>query len=249
MVDLRAVRLVGASRFEVVFDTDRGEVTVPCRLIVRHGGEWAEPEPPAAWPDGIDPLLAERAVVEFARAAALPPAAPAAPSDASDGERITDPRHPARRAVEAARRNELDRLRSLVDWPLSGFPSLAEGLNGLDGVDDTTLAWAVGSALAELAAAARDPEAMAGPLRQLRTRLAGSVEVRRASPETTHRALLKMRAPEVPVTLPDDDRRRLREMAERAAAVHEVVVSVDGRGEMPLAVAPDTGLLVVLAER
>ncbi|MGA8115827.1 MAG: hypothetical protein WCA46_19370 [Actinocatenispora sp.] len=233
--ELRAVRFSAADRYEAVFEADDGPLTVPCRLVGRGGGERVEPT--GDWPEGTDAVQVERALLALAGTRS------AAEDEADRGWFVEDPRHPARRAIQAAQRGDLDELRSLIDWPLSVLPSLAEGL---DGLDDRSRAWAIGSALAEFEAARTDRAAAEAPVRSLAVRLAGALQVRSASVETRRGALRRLRIPDVPVTLPPDERHRLRELSSRATAVTAVVVALDARGEVPLAVAPDTGLLVVL---
>ncbi len=235
-VELHTVRFVAADRYEVVFTTGSGQLVVPCRVEVRAGT--VRVAPADGWPAGTDSVLLERTVLAVARTRG------SAAGQDERGASVTDPQHPVRRAIEAARHGDLALLRSLIDWPLSVLPSFG---SGLDGLDDRSRAWAIGAGMAEFDAARTDRSVADGPLHGLSVRLAGALQVRTAAPADRQEALLRLRPPEVPVTLPATVRDRLRELAGRAALVGEVVVASDARGTIPLAVAPDTGLLVVLA--
>lgn len=233
-VDLRTVRFVAPDRYQVLFDTGAGQQSIGCRIEVRAGAEQVVPE--AGWPDGVDATRVEAAVLALARLRG--------PVEPAGGALITDAAHPANRAIDAARRGDLDRLRALIDWPLSVLPPLSAGMAGLE---DEARTWAISMALAEFDAAPTDTTAGAKPLRGLAGRLAAATELRAATPEARRTALLGLRPPETPVSLPGAERARLRELAARAEQVREVVVASTADRAIPLAVAPDTGLLVVLA--
>jgi hypothetical protein len=148
-------------------------------------------------------------------------------------------------AVNAARAGDLNRLRDLVDWPLSGAGQIGQSLPGVLERDRADVA---ASGLAELDSAATDPVVIDEILRPLAERLAGAREIRPADARASASALAILRVPAPPSGLTDAQRERLTELAERSAALRDVYLVVDDRGEVPLAVTADSGRLVLVLD-
>ncbi|HEY2669701.1 MAG TPA: hypothetical protein VGJ07_04920 [Rugosimonospora sp.] len=148
-------------------------------------------------------------------------------------------------AVDAARAGDLNRLRDLVDWPLSGAGQISQSLPGVLERDRADVA---ASGLAELDSAATDPVVVDEILRPLAERLARAQEIRPADARASASALAILRVPAPPAGLTDAQRERLTDLSERAAALRDVYLVVDDRGEVPLAVTADSGRLVLVLD-
>ena len=148
-------------------------------------------------------------------------------------------------AVTAARSGDLDRLRGLVDWPLTGAGQVAQALPDVLERDRAEVA---ASGLAELDAAATDASVVDEIIPPLAERLANEHEVRAADVSTTSAALAALQVPPPPPGLSEAQRERLIELSARAAALTDVYVIVDDQGEMPVVVAADAGRLVLVLD-
>jgi len=93
---------------------------------------------------------------------------------------MTDGRDVLTAAVDAARSDDLDSLRALVDWPMSGVGVIAQSLSD---VVEPARVEVVASGLADLDAAAASPHMVEEILRPLAARLAAAREIRPAGPE------------------------------------------------------------------
>jgi hypothetical protein len=147
--------------------------------------------------------------------------------------------------VNAARAGDLDALRRLVDWPLTGAASIARPLPA---VDEADRAPGVASGLTELDAAATNSELVEEVLRPLVVRLADTREVRRATPQVSQSVLARLQVPHVPPGLTAEQEERLNDLRQRAAKLSQVYVAVDHQGEFPLVHAADTGLVVLVLD-
>jgi hypothetical protein len=85
-------------------------------------------------------------------------------------------------------------------------------------------------------------------LRPLAERLARAQEIRPADARASASALAILRVPAPPAGLTDAQRERLTDLSERAAALRDVYLVVDDRGEVPLAVTADSGRLVLVLD-
>jgi hypothetical protein len=151
--------------------------------------------------------------------------------------------HPLTAAIVAARANDFDGLRRLVDWPLTGAGRMVRALAGVFERDRSGV---LVTGLAELETAADRPEITAEVLAEAAPSLAAGREIRRADPAAAQAALAVVRVPAPPSGLTAEQHARLTQLVTRAGAVHEVLVVVSDTGELPVAMAPDTGLLVLL---
>lgn len=146
-------------------------------------------------------------------------------------------------AVSAARAGDLDALRRLVDWPLTGA---AEVASALAGVDERDRPEAAASGLDELAGAERNIELVEEVLRSVAVVLAGTREVRVAEPREQGAVLAAVRVPDVPAGLPSEHVAQFDRLRARAARLSEVYVVSGDAGQMILARAADSGQLVLL---
>jgi hypothetical protein len=147
-------------------------------------------------------------------------------------------------AIAAARLQDLDRLRGFVDWPLTGAATIGQALRG---VLERDRAAVVASGLAELDAAATDPEIVVEFLQDVAPQLANAREIRRAEGEAKESILAALRIPEIPAGLTDEQHERLSELRERAAALRDVYLVISDQGELPVVRAADTDLLVLIS--
>jgi hypothetical protein len=148
-------------------------------------------------------------------------------------------------AIIAARAGDLDRLRGLVDWPLSGAATIGRSLAGVLERDRASVA---ASGLAELDAAAYEPGVVDELLRDVAPRLAATREIRWAEPEVRDAALAALRIPDPPPGLTDEQRARLGDLRDRAAALGLVYLLLGDYGQMPIARTQDTDRLVLIPE-
>jgi hypothetical protein len=158
---------------------------------------------------------------------------------------MTDGSRALSAAVDAARAGDLDALRGLVDWPLSGAGQVGRSLPGVLERDRASVA---ASGLAELDAAASDPAAVEDILRPLAWRLTSAREIRPADAGSASAALAALRVPAPPPGLTGAQRGRLIELGERVAALRDVYLIVDDRGAEPVVVAADPDRLVLVPD-
>ncbi|HEY7225970.1 MAG TPA: hypothetical protein VH561_20515 [Micromonosporaceae bacterium] len=152
--------------------------------------------------------------------------------------------HPLTAAIAAARADDVDALRRLVDWPLTGAGRMVRALADVRHLDRARL---LVTGLAELDGAAVRPEISDELLQDVAPRLAAATDIRRAAPAAAQAALESVRVPEPPAGISDEQRARLLELGRRAAAVQEVLLLVSAaHEEWPVAIAPDSGLLVLV---
>ncbi|MBO0871272.1 MAG: hypothetical protein J2P15_22185 [Micromonosporaceae bacterium] len=228
---LQSIRAVGPGRYEAVLLTGSGPYAVP--YSVRPGSGVATCPAALPWPVGVDREAVTAAVLAFRDAAE---------AGQRSAARLAE-RHPLAKAGQAAQAGDQVTLRSTVDWPLSGLPALADGLARTDAANRPLL---VAMTLAEFDAAGTEPRIGAEPLRQLAGVLVAARRVFHAAPEERHRVLRRLRPPPLPLDLDEAAYQAMRALAARAALVDEVYIVAGERGELPLALAPDTGRLVVL---
>ncbi|GIH21331.1 hypothetical protein [Rugosimonospora africana] len=150
-----------------------------------------------------------------------------------------------RAAVDAARAGDLYRLSAMVDWPLSGAGQIGQSLPG---VLEQDRAEVTASGLAELDSVAADPSVIEEIVRPLAGRLVAAREIRPADARASAAALAILRVPAPPPGLTDEQRERLTELSVRVDALREVYEIVDDRGEVPVVVATDSGMLVIVLE-
>jgi hypothetical protein len=149
-------------------------------------------------------------------------------------------------AVAASRAGDLDRLRTLVDWPLTGAGQVAVSLGGVLEPDRAGIAE---SGLAELDQAADDPEMVEEILAPLAARLASARQIAPAAPQSVTVAVDALRVPPLPPGLTGAQQDRLTALGERIDRIRAGYLVMDGAGNvMPLCVAPDTGLLVLVLD-
>lgn len=136
----------------------------------------------------------------------------------------------------AAQSGDLEALHALVDWPLSGVAPMVRALADVDEADRAEVAE---RGLAELDAAAHEPDPVLPRLGALALRLSES-ELRSADETETRAALDELAAPEPPRGLSPDAAAKLELLAERARATSEVLVAERDRGSaLWLAVTPE----------
>jgi hypothetical protein len=161
---------------------------------------------------------------------AHPPAAP-------PGRQVVD------RAVDAARAGDLDALRRLIDWQLTGAPRVARGLAELDPDERGPVA---AEALAVLAVAGQSPDTVARPLGQLAELLRSGRRVELPAEPERAEWLELLQVPYVPAAgLTAAQLADLALLRERAAALGNIYLVV-GEAVTPLAWSPESDRLVVV---
>ncbi|MEN3307398.1 MAG: hypothetical protein V7603_3600 [Micromonosporaceae bacterium] len=169
--------------------------------------------------------------------AAAQPAGGAAAQSADGAREAID------RAIGMARSGDLQALRDLIDWPLTGAPGMASALNHLA---EAERAGALSSGLANMDAAPDRPEIVQRVLGPVLDWLPGAREIRPADPEDRAGVLRMLRIPDAPGGLTDDQVARLARLRERAAALTDVYMVAGPAGELPIAWAPDSRRLVLV---
>lgn len=145
-------------------------------------------------------------------------------------------------AVAAARIGDQDRLRKLVDWPLSGLPTM---LAAVSAVDKSFRATIVASGLSELDRASDDPRATVRILPPIAARLAQASVIYRAGPEQREGFLAELRRGDhAPEGLTRDQLDRLAALSARAESVSDASVLSSPLGETVVGRVPITGRLV-----
>jgi hypothetical protein len=144
-------------------------------------------------------------------------------------------------AGAAARRGEHERLRRLIDWPLSGLSTI---LAAVSAIDKEYRAMVVGSGLSELDSASDNPRSTKRILPPIADRLAQTTVVVPANPDQRATFLAALRrgdhAPDG-LTLAQLD--RLAALGARAESVTEVYILSSPLGETPVGRVPITGRL------
>lgn len=148
-------------------------------------------------------------------------------------------------AIAAARARDLDALRRLVDWPLTGAVEIASGLPGVDEPDRAT---AAASGLRDLDAAGRQTDLVAEILVPVAAVLVDADEVRPAGPAERAEAVAAIQVPAVPPGLTPEQVALFDRLRARAAQVSEAYLVRGRAGEVTLLRAADTGLLVLLMD-
>ena len=146
-------------------------------------------------------------------------------------------------AIAAARARDLDRLRELVDWPLTGAVTIA---SGLPGIRERDRAAAAASGLRDLAEAQQRTDLVGEALLPVATVLLGAQDVQPAAPAERAAAEAAIQVPEVPPGLTPDQTAQFDRLRARAAQVTEAYVVRGSEGTATLLRAPDTGRLVLL---
>ncbi|MBX6750729.1 MAG: hypothetical protein IRY85_13835 [Micromonosporaceae bacterium] len=154
--------------------------------------------------------------------------------------------HPLAAAIAAARAGDLDTLRGLIDWPLTGIGGIAQSLTG---VLERDRAQVLATGLAELDSAADRAEIVAGVLRDVAPRLARAHQIERADPATIEPVLARLRVPPLPPGLTEAQSARLAGLGAQAAAIREVFLVITETESLPVAMTPDgTRLVLVLPD-
>jgi hypothetical protein len=149
------------------------------------------------------------------------------------------------RLLGAGRASDLDRVRELVDWPLTGAPQVIRMLRQLSepGRAERARAWIHG-----LSTAGDSIEGVERVLRDLVPMLSDASGFRPADPAERRDLLAHFAVDRPPAGVGDEERAALADLACRADGLDEVYLVRTGDMLLPLAYAPDTGRLVVLFE-
>jgi hypothetical protein len=148
-------------------------------------------------------------------------------------------------ATDAARAGDEDTLRALIDWSLSGITVVTTALPDVMEPDRAVVAAA---GLAELDAAATDPDVVALVLPPIIEALAGAVATRPATPDEREVVLDRLRIGPVPDGLTPAQLERIDELRSRADRLSDVYVVEHPGDDLPVARAADTGRLVVILD-
>lgn len=142
----------------------------------------------------------------------------------------------------AARSGDPDRLRKLIDWPLSGLPTM---LVAVAAVDRSYRAMVVASGLSELDRASDDPRVTELIFPPIEARLAQSTVVYQAGADRRETFLAALRRGDHSAEgLTPAQLDRLAALGARAETVSEVYVLSSPLGEMVVGRVPITGRLV-----
>jgi|KBSSwiStaDraftv2_1062776.scaffolds.fasta_scaffold73315_4 hypothetical protein len=145
-------------------------------------------------------------------------------------------------AADAARVGDQDHLRRLIDWPLSGLPTM---LAAVSAVDKSFRAAVVASGLSELDGAADNPRATKRILPAIVARLAQATVVYRANPDQRASFLAALgRGDHAPDGLTLAQLDRLASLAARAESVSDTYVLSAPLGETVVGRVPISGRLV-----
>jgi hypothetical protein len=147
------------------------------------------------------------------------------------------------RAIAAARAGDADTVRRLVDWPMTGASVM---LNTLDAVDEADRAGNVAEGLAELDGAADDPAIVGNILAEQAEFLVPATDVRAADEVERAGVVASLRIRPVPAGLTPEQMARVDGLRARAELISDVYTVEAPAGRQPYAIAPDTGLLVLL---
>jgi hypothetical protein len=148
-------------------------------------------------------------------------------------------------AIAAARSRDLDTLRALVDWPLSGAADMA---SALPNVDERDRAAGAASGLRELMEAERDTSLIAEFLLPVAVKLVEATQVRPADPAVRDAAVAAIQVPPLPSGLTPDQIATFDQLRARAARVSDVYVVSGAAGEAIVLWTADTGRLVLPPE-
>lgn len=147
------------------------------------------------------------------------------------------------RLLGAGRAGDLDRVRELVDWPLTGAPQVIRMLRQVPERDraDRARTWVRG-----LATAGDSVEGVEGVLARLAPVLADASGFRPTEPAERRDLLAYFAVDQPPAGVGDEERAVLADLARRAGGLAEVYLVIAGELILPLAYAPDSDRLVVL---
>ncbi|WP_238006743.1 hypothetical protein KZZ52_24135 [Dactylosporangium sp. AC04546] len=146
-------------------------------------------------------------------------------------------------AIDAARADDADTLRRLIDWPLVGARDVGRGLGRIPASMRVEV---VSSGLHELEIAATHPEVVAEYLVELAPWLLAARGVAVETGERRAAALAALQFEPVPPGLPEELAARIERLRARAAQVSEVYVVHGDLGGLTVMYAPDTRRLVPL---
>ena len=149
------------------------------------------------------------------------------------------------RAVTAAKAGDAETVRRLIDWPLSGAAVM---LGPLLAIDERDRAANSARGFAELDGAADDPTMVAHVLAEQAEFLVPAQDIQVADDGERAEVLGALQIPPVPPGLTPDQMERVEQLRIRAARLSEVYVVVGPAGRQPYAIAPDTGLLVLVLD-
>jgi hypothetical protein len=149
------------------------------------------------------------------------------------------------RLLAAGRTGDLETLRELVDWPLTGAPQVIRMLRQVPEPDraDRAAVW-----VRSLSTAGDSGDGVEDVLGQLGPVLSGASGFRAADPAEREDLLARFAVDRPPAGVPDEERARLADLAHRAGGLDRVFLVEADDVELPLAYAPDSGRLVVLFE-
>ena len=149
------------------------------------------------------------------------------------------------RLLAAGRAGDLDRIRELVDWPLTGAPMVIRMLRQMPEPDRAERArtW-----VRALATAGGSVEGIERVLRQLTPILADASGFRRADPAGQRDLLARFAVDQAPAGVPEDERAALADLTRRADGLDVVYLVHTGDVMAALAWASDSDRMVVLFE-
>jgi hypothetical protein len=149
------------------------------------------------------------------------------------------------RAVAAARAGDAETVRRLIDWPMTGAAVM---LNVLDAVDEWDRATSSARGFAELDGAAGDAEMVGNILATQAEFLVPADDIQVADETERAEVVAALQVLPVPPGLTPEQMARVDQLRARAALIHDVYIVVAPAGRQPYAIAPDTGLLVLLLD-
>jgi hypothetical protein len=164
-------------------------------------------------------------------------------------QRGPDWRHSAEavlnRLLGAGRAGDLDTVRELVDWPLTGAPRVIRMLRQMPEPDraDWARVWIRG-----LSTAGDRVQGVERVLGQLMPVLAGASGFRPADPAERRDLLTRFAVDTPPAGVGDDERDALVDLARRADGLDRVFLALADDVELPMAWAPDSDRMVMLFE-
>jgi hypothetical protein len=181
--------------------------------------------------------------VEPSTGAARPAPEPAAPESAAAASTPASTAVDALvgRAIEAARADDLETLRGLFDWPLTGGPRISRWLRDMDRADRAEVAADLWTGLEGAG------ESVLRPLRQLAHALATAESVAGTDPSERRMWQVQFEFAQVrPEGLSAEQQAQWTRLRERAAGLTEFRLVDCGWTVLPLAWASDTGRLVAV---
>jgi hypothetical protein len=147
-------------------------------------------------------------------------------------------------ALAAVQSGDAETLHRTIDWPLTGA---AKTLNSLPATPARQRAASVAIALAQLDLASTDPSRVADVLADQARLLSQAADIRVALHRERREVLTALRIPPTPTGLTAEQLTSIDALRARAELVTDVyVVITRTTTRQPYAIAPDTGLLVLV---